>query len=554
MRLEIARASAACCLIVAGCGGGGGPPAPPPPTASISVSADQIAFTTPGPWAVTTRPPNQRLTASVQGTINGTLTILIQVNNPELVSVGNVLITGPNTGEATVTAADPATLQIGAHTGSIVVRACVNDPQCNSNHLQGSPKTIAISYDIPTNLRGDSLTPRVVAANAVGEVILRGRNFPTAATVSFGSASAASVNVVSSSEIRATHPPLAPGNYSVAINAGSVAFSGALSVVAETSYAPVFLPNPPGTAHVLSLDFDEERQAIFAGLLPAGAAEPKLIRYAYEGTSWGAPTLVDVTGLPEQVRLAPDGSRLLVLRTHNIPVDSSIDEFDPMTLDAGASTALPVSLRGNAFVFVNDGSALVAIGGSGSQRQYLYAVGSREFVLLDQFLTSFAAVASLDGSRAILFGDGGNNLLYDASSGRIRNVPSSVSGSGQARPSANRTGSRIQSGTAVYDSELRAIGYTPGSHVAAVINGTGTRLYSAFPGDTNDPLPQLYAYDVDAPTSGGQQPLLSQVAGPIPLPDDPGLISTPSPEMAISADGRTLFIGGFRGIVVMPAP
>ena len=97
----------------------------------------------------------------VPGNVSGTLYIIIQVNNPELVSVGSVLITSQSSGEATVTPVNPTTLAVGRHTGSIVVRTCTNDPQCNSNHLQGSPKTIALTYDIPTNLEGDSVMPRV---------------------------------------------------------------------------------------------------------------------------------------------------------------------------------------------------------------------------------------------------------------------------------------------------------------------------------------------------------------------------------------------------------
>jgi hypothetical protein len=40
----------------------------------------------------------------------------------------------------------------------------------------------------------------------------------------------------------------------------------------------------------------------------------------------------------------------------------------------------------------------------------------------------------------------------------------------------------------------------------------------------------------------------------VETPGDPGLRSTPAPEMTISLDGRTVFIGGVLGLAVMPAP
>ena len=53
---------------------------------------------------------------------------------------------------------------------------------------------------------------------------------------------------------------------------------------------------------------------------------------------------------------------------------------------------------------------------------------------------------------------------------------------------------------------------------------------------------------------GGGPGTFAQIGTEVEMPGDPGLRSTPAPEMTISLDGRTVFIGGFLGIVVMPAP
>src|SRR5688572_24112693 len=107
------------CLSIAACGGGGSSE-PQAPSASIPYSADQLSFSTTGPWDSGATPASVDVIGTVQGSVTGTVYIIIQVNNPELVSAGNVIQTSPTSGQVTVTAANPAGLSFGRHTGSLV--------------------------------------------------------------------------------------------------------------------------------------------------------------------------------------------------------------------------------------------------------------------------------------------------------------------------------------------------------------------------------------------------------------------------------------------------
>jgi hypothetical protein len=534
-------------LLLGACGGGGGGGGdqPQPPSASITFSADQLSFATTGPWDDIATPATLKLTGTVQGTLSGTLNIVIQVNNPELVTVGDLLLIGPNSGEVTITPASASTLSIGRHTGSIVVRACMNDTLCNSNQLQGSPKTIGITYEIPTNVDGDAVMPHVVRAGAPGGVIIRGNDFPAGATVSFGGIAADTVNVVRDSEICATYPALSAGTHAIAINSGAVAFSASVAVVADTSYSAVLLPHPtPGLAFPRSLEYDAERQAIIAVLLVANE-DTRIVRYAYDGTAWASPTSVVLPGIA-QARLTPDGSKLLVLLPST--PQTVIEERDPVTLDLQRSNSLPGHHFG-AMAFTNDSNALLA---ANQEREYVFGLHSRGFRPLPLFLIASNTVASADGSFGAFFGD---RTLYDTSTGRFTQLTNDTTLS-SSPASADLTGAKFHAGLQLFDKQFAVAGSVPfvTSSVAdvygsAIINRAGTRLYT--PARFGNSPPQLYTWDLTVPTVGGK---LVQAGNPVDLTADPGLHAEGFPDMTISPDDRTVFIGGSLGIVVMPAP
>ena len=166
------------------CGGGGGPPASggagtggngtggtTPTGPSIRYSTTSFHFQADKPYS--TPPASVPILATVTGVTSGTLYITVVENNPDVVTVQNITVTSTTSGQATVVPGSPAFLMAGNHQGTFVVRACLNDPTCSTGQLNGSPQTFTVQYDIGSNIDADTVTPRVVPANAAGSITLR---------------------------------------------------------------------------------------------------------------------------------------------------------------------------------------------------------------------------------------------------------------------------------------------------------------------------------------------------------------------------------------------
>jgi IPT/TIG domain len=133
--------------LLAACGGGGGGGGsggtPPPAPLSLSISPTSLSFAATSSAA----PAAQTVTATLTGTGSGTLYVLITPADPSLLTVGNITI-GTTSGQGTVTPADPAKVGVGSHSTTISVAACLNDPTCKTGQIQGSPKTINVTYTV----------------------------------------------------------------------------------------------------------------------------------------------------------------------------------------------------------------------------------------------------------------------------------------------------------------------------------------------------------------------------------------------------------------------
>jgi hypothetical protein len=545
-----------------GGGGGGGSPPPPPPPLSISYSASTITFTAPAPWGP--KLADQIITGTLSGSATGTLYIVVQVNNPEIASVptSSIAITGNNSGQATIVPVLPHTLGSGLHQGTIVVRACLNDPTCSSGQIGGSPATIDLRYDIATTVDRDTVTPRVVDANASGRVVIRGKGFTPATAVAFGAVPASAVSFVSSTELTATHPSLAVGTHAVLLSSGSVPFVASLTAVAPTSFSSVFLPQPVATpASTRSLLYDAERRAI---VVAVANQQAQLLRYAYDGNAWSSPLLQATPIDVRQIRLSHDGARVLALRGSELPVRTSLTEYDAVTLAEIADTVFDNMLLlsrnlsiayGETFALANDGNAVLTmrVPGSGSTPPVVFATARRVFdvILTPESDRFWHSGAPGDGSFVALQTFGGfGHLKYSASNGTLVRLASPTLTTGFEAPlSADLTGSKIQTGTGVGDSGMRPLGYAASTQVAAVVNREGTRLYTADPSMGG----MLRTYDITTPASGtGQFPQYPEIGSPLPLAGDPGLGG--STQMTITPDGRAVIIAGSFGIAVQPTP
>jgi hypothetical protein len=137
----IARASSiflSLCVLVAAltaCGGGGSSPPPAPPPPSITFSTSSVTFSAAAPYSAT--PVSQIITATVGGVTAGSLYFKVIENNPNIATVTNIVITGANTGQATVVpGSSPAASMIQLVTldsSPVVLR------QLPSNTMSGRP-------------------------------------------------------------------------------------------------------------------------------------------------------------------------------------------------------------------------------------------------------------------------------------------------------------------------------------------------------------------------------------------------------------------------------
>src|SRR5258708_1728586 len=193
-------------LGIASCGGGGSSTPPPP---MLSVNASTLTFHADAPFSP--RPAAQTLSGSVSGSLSGTLYVLITIDSAAVVTVDNVVISG-TTGSVTVTPLFPSALGAGTYHATITVHACLNSSTCLSGELAGSPKTVAVNYDVGSTVQADTVMPHAVASQSQSDLVLRGHGFTAATGVTIGGLAATAGNGLSETGIPLPSPVLSGGN------------------------------------------------------------------------------------------------------------------------------------------------------------------------------------------------------------------------------------------------------------------------------------------------------------------------------------------------------
>ena len=136
------------------------------------------------------------------------------------------------------------TMMSGSFNGSVTITPA-----------SGLPVTVPVTLTI-SRTQVNFVAPYLAISGTSAEVIVRGDNFSqiTVQDVKFGGSSAAAFNVVSDTEIRATHPALAAGTYAVQLQ-NPQGFNRSLAnlvvidpqVYAATTLSYPVAPNPLGT-------------------------------------------------------------------------------------------------------------------------------------------------------------------------------------------------------------------------------------------------------------------------------------------------------------------
>ena len=574
-------AAAVLAAVLASCGGGSGGTGATgsggggTQQAAIMYSTTDIHFSAAKPYS--DPPSNQTITATVRPA-SGTLYIIVEENSPQIATVSNVVATSATSGQATIVPASPSSLLAGSHVGTITVIACLNDPSCSSSQLAGSPTTITVQYDVGSALEADSVNPRVIPSGVAGNLLLRGHGFAIGDTVTIGSdvITSSSIDYYLDSDIRVNYPPMAAGTYPIAINSGAKSYTATLTVVDPTPFTAVLLPYPSGVVptSIQSLEYDAQRRALY--VVPGTGT---LLRYAYDGTNWSAPTMVSIPGL-QQVHLSPDGTQLLALT--GVSTQLNIVELDPVALTSTTSTALPSSIAtftGDPvprFSLANDGNAIIVVGlsyaltppydGNSTMFAFIFGTSSRTFSLLplgNSGTSPIQPVSSGDGNLVAM-----GVFQYNASG-------STVLGEGEPPlggfgSSTDLNGDRFvqpypYSGVpGVYLSTIGpgSNGYFPQPLEGAVINSAGTRTY-VVERTQADPSPDLHIFDTSSAATAmpTNYPELASPTSPIALAGDPGIQAgdpglggTVPLLLAITVDSGTVFVAGQLGIAVQPVP
>ena len=162
----------------------------------------------------------------------------------------------------------------------------------SANITLSSSMASVSSVTIPVTLTIDCsqinyVSPYVEAANTSTEVIIRGTHISPATVqdVTFGGISASAFNVVGDTEIRATHPALAAGQYPVSVvtTTGSIRSRATLVVTNPTALSDLAYLDSSGL--VKSIVHDPERNAVLVFPLGGGSF---IERHTYNGSTWSS--------------------------------------------------------------------------------------------------------------------------------------------------------------------------------------------------------------------------------------------------------------------------
>lgn len=536
--------------------GTGEPSTPPPstPTTGLSFSPATLTFSAASPNAAL--PAEQVITATYNGTVSGNVRIVALSDGipaPQPIE-SMTRFNGDNTpGQAIVRPISPDLLGPGTHTETVTVRACVDGGTvCATNQLPGNPQTFTVTYVIgAAPVPPAVVMPRLAVAGTPGRVIVRGPSLGATTTVHFGPHAATNVSVMSDTEVHASYPALGSGTYAVALNSGAIPFSGSILAMPPTNYSNDSVDLPAGSWGLTFLRYDAERGALLVGAYDSGPGTipSRLWRFTHDGADWNVTDTVEMDGV-QGAAVSPDGSRILATAYAGV-VELSAQDLTVLRTTP-RPTEPPIPVFGNIAV-ANNGLALIGAGAL-----YYFSMADRT---LTRSGDGRGVLGTMDGSLVLGGGPGvtsGQEMFnYDASS-TLRSYyriatdpPVPIMAMRHGDRMVIDPGSGFPSDLVVYSAQGDTpLGVLPGAqtiHEASLsirlaeVNPQGTRAYALREDNT------LHTFALDRPTVGGAFP---EIGTPrtlvLPTLNSYRLIATMTP------DGRTLFIGGNRGVLVIP--
>lgn len=447
-------------------------------------------------------------------------------------STGTALPTG------LTVSASVASLPKGRHTATLVFTS--------GSSVVRVPVSIS-HFDPAVNF----VTPYVGRALVGDEVIIRGHGFSTVSQgvqVSFGTMAASSITVVNDTEIRARYPGLAAGSYPVTVQNSIVTLpSRARLVITDSPHYPyAVIPKPVGS--IGSMVYDPERRSLY---VYDGVVDYRIDAYRFNGTSWVQGSRFSFPNLSAyEPVFSPDGTELLV------SFGNQLQRLNPATLQTMGS-----NVRTSVYPsFTNDG---LGFSRQGSE-MYSYDMLTQQSGPLSSRIdfSGRSSHPSPDGSKVLVCNSNFLNtdqhpiIVYNATNGSF--TTSTTATQAVYRVEMDRTGSRAlitvmdnqaQITATIYNGSLTALGTLPMTaqlEAAYVLAPDGRYAYVYYKSSN-----LIRKFDLDAPSGGG----FVEVGTGTALADSPTEEGARNfPLMIISPDGETLFLGGNKNVIVMPAP
>jgi hypothetical protein len=389
--------------------------------------------------------------------------------------------------------------------------------------------TVDLSLSLPTI---EYAMPHVAYLNEQKQLVLRGSGFdqPGGAAVTFDGTAAATVEVLSDTELRVTPP----ASEVAAVSRPLLAIANALNLDRSDVDLVVRAKPAYGTTQVDNGDiwlstgwrvvYDAERDLVF-GSRAFSSDEPfstidSVLRFALDPTGTAPPTFTfkKYQSLND-IALSADGRTLYVLAAHELHF------VDPATMnDIKPPTPVPGSGIAGRMAVLNDGRILMPWIG----RLYFAQTDQFEIVGDGQQRTEGLMEVSADGSRVALYtptGLGGFRLgTFDASTNEFHFMSNER---GTEVLSLDRTGTRIAAGPDLFNADLTPYGMAgpPGTANFSRLSPAGDRLYSL---DFSSPT-KVRVHDTSAPAASFPE------LTPVNVPFD-------ASSMGISLNGEHVFI------------
>jgi len=452
--------------------------------------------------------------------------------------------TNSPTQNTTVTASiDPALLDQydgGVYNGKISV-------------LPGSLSATATDVPVTINItrtRVNFVAPYVAESGRAEEVIIRGQYFNLAPPtgVKFGTVDATSFTVVNATEIRATHPALAAGVYTVHVNnaQGIDRTTAELHVVDAAAFPAATIEYPDGLAAVArEILYDAQRSALFVNIYNPGVSDSnRIVRYQYSQGGWQKTAELSVPTFTAYA-LSADG-RSLVVAQPTQSYNGMLRFLDPVTLATIRSETI-YGGDGYSLVVANDGNVIFNAGSYSSE--YMYSPLRREMSFLRDAnggaIEGGSTAASADGSTVVFSNYHLKRIVRYVSGSRdvvIGDEPEIPDALGSV--ATNRHGDLFTvNNSFVLDSALKLVGKLPAGASLPVFSPSARRIYAYDSGS-------IRLFDADVLAVNG---MLVEVLPAKVLSPDPGFAGGDG-SMAITPDGTTMFIAGRDRIVVQPLP